>query len=244
MLAVILAGGYATRLYPLTKNTPKPLLLVHGRPIIDHIIDKLYEMDSINKILISINRKFEKHFQRWLESNKRSKLIMNIEETTYDKKKLGAIRALAEIQKRFPREDFLIIAGDNMFTSSLGNVLQLYKLKKAPIIVLYELKEEHIARNYSSVELNSDGRIITFVEKSPIVTTNLVGTCIYAIPQTSMQSIHDYLEEGHNHDSPGHFIEWLCKKESVYGYVLEGGWWDIGTEEVYDNVRKIYESNE
>jgi glucose-1-phosphate thymidylyltransferase len=243
VLAVVLAGGYATRLYPVTMYTPKPLLKVKQKHIIDYIMPKLYYIQSIDRIVISINKKFEEKFTRWLETSKMTKeLTLNIEDSTSDRDKLGAIRALAIIQKRFRSDAFLIVAGDNLFDDDLRDFLNLFHSKKAPTIALYELKDKHMRGNYSSVELDHEGRITRFVEKSQNQHSSLIGTCIYAIPRKSMNKIDQYLEEGNNPDSPGYFIEWLCKKEPVYGYKLPGQWWDIGTPDSYDSVRRHFES--
>jgi glucose-1-phosphate thymidylyltransferase len=244
MITIVLAGGYATRLYPLTKSFPKALLPVEGKPMIDHILDKLYEIDRIDKIVVSTNKKFEGQFVNWLRKiDKRKELILTVEQSTNEKEKLGAIKALSEIQKQFKNEEFLVIAGDNLFDSKLNDFIEFYELKKAAVIAGYERRNEIVTKNYSCIEIDAEGRITGLVEKPVNQVTNLIGTCIYAIPQTAMNRIHNYLNEGNSPDSPGYFIAWLCGKEPVYCYILTGRWWDIGTPESYDNVRRFYRSN-
>src|SRR3954471_18907718 len=95
MKLIILAAGYATRLYPLTLNQPKPLLPVAGKPMMEHVLDNLMPIDEIDEIFIATNAKFAEHFQKWADKYKTGDRVRPInivnDASTDDSNKLGAI---------------------------------------------------------------------------------------------------------------------------------------------------------
>jgi len=238
MIVVILAGGYGTRLFPLTRNVAKPLLRIRGRPIIDYIFDRLDRLTGIDKVMISTNKKFERQFDEWLGRRPRAKVAIRAEGSHREAEKLGAIRALSELIDVIDSEDYMVIAGDNFFTSDLGDLVAYYHEKKSTMIATYDVKDVDVVRNCSMAEVGPDGKLIRFVEKPKRPESTLIGTCIYLFPRNSIRRIHEYLREGNNPDSPGNFIGWLCEREPVYGYALQGRWWDVGTPRSYDEARR------
>ena len=259
MDAIVLAGGYATRLYPLTRNFPKPLLPINEVPLLNYIIQKLNELPAIDRIIISTNSKFKEHFSKWLSGQKQFKqIILHVEGSKSENEKLGAVAALGEIYEAYgDAEDFMIVAGDNLFKDSLdGFVTFFYKMKKHTKDVAYGLdthknivavalakqQSHHTKNSLASVILDSQSsRIIKFLEKSSSYEqSGLVGTAIYALSNNCLKEIKgSYLSQrGNNPDSPGYFIEWLSNRDDVviYGYVLRQEWWDIGTMESYVNA--------
>jgi glucose-1-phosphate thymidylyltransferase len=240
--AIVLAGGYATRLYPLTKYVPKPLLPVDGIPIIDYIIDKIENLGSIERIIVSANNKFGKQFCSWLQKHSTNQNIeLEIEKSEGDWNKPGAIGALASIWKKHPSDDYLVVAGDNLFTDTLSEFLSFYLARRATSVALYPNDSQQSAGNFGSVEINSEGRIVKFVEKPVSASTrgSLIATSIYLIPAGDMKRMDTYIGEGNNTDSPGYFIQWLSSKHNVYGYQLKGRWWDIGTIDSYNSVKDL-----
>ncbi len=238
MIALVLAGGFATRLYPLTKNFPKPLLDVGGKPIIEHIIEKLDEIKSIEKIIISTNKRFESSFFDWLKNTTvtTKEILVEVENTFEEKEKLGAIKSIAQIHQRYP-EDFLIVGGDNFFEDKLVGLVSVFESKKAPIVGIYKNAGHFDSSQFGTVKMDKQGMVSDFVEKSVEPASNLVATCIYAMPKNSLTKINSYLNHN-NPDSPGHFIKWLSENETVYGSILQGFWSDIGTIEAYNTIKK------
>jgi len=235
-----LAGGYATRLLPLTRNVAKPLLHIRGRPIIDYIFDKLDGLVGIDKVIISTNKKFERHFWEWLARRPREKVAIRVEGSHEEGEKLGAIRALGELIDDIDSEDYMVIAGDNFFTSDLGDLVAYYRDRNSTVIATYDVKDMDVVKSCSMAEVGPDGKIIRFVEKPKNPESTLIGTCIYLFPRNSIRRIHEYLREGNNPDSPGNFIRWLCEKEPVYGFTLQGQWWDVGTPRSYDEAKRAW----
>jgi len=239
--AIILAGGYAKRMWPLTKDFPKTLLLIRGRPAIDYILDRLLETD-VNAIIISTNLKFKPRFKAW-RKNKRVGLIEIVAETSRcEEEKLGAVGALAELAARLEPDDYLIIAGDNLFTAGIRGMIDFYKEKKAPVVAVIKARSADEVLRGSSILLEKDMRIARFKEKPMKIETMLIGACIYILPHKTLLKASEYLQEGGDRDEPGRFIEWLCVRETVYGYMLPGRLWDIGTIEGYEELKREFQT--
>ena len=239
MIGIVLAGGYAKRLWPLTQKIAKPLLPVAGLPILNYVVNKLIQLDDVDEIVISINKRFESQFKNWLKKYRFKNVWLRVEDSLREEEKPGAIKAISETLKDVDSKEYLIIAGDNFFTSDLKDFIRYYRKKKSSTIALYDVKNVKLAKEYAVVKLNRKGRIISFIEKPKKPESTLIGTCIYLLPDKSLKKIYKYLDEGLSPDSPGHFIGWLTSKEKVYGYRLEGYWVDIGNLASYAEANRF-----
>ena len=245
MKAIILAGGYAKRLWPLTKNKPKQLLSVGGRPMIEYIMEKLEAQKEIDKIIISTNEKFEQNFKQWLSEYKSTKDIsLVIEPTLLEENKLGSVGALGYlIKKENFNEELMIIGGDNLFEFDLRDLIDYYREKKGNVVALYDLKSIQKARSYGVAKVDEEMRIIGFVEKPENPPSTLVSTACYVLSQEGVKGILNYLDAGENPDAIGFFIKWLIKRERVFGFVFSGRWFDIGSLESLKEADLIYSKN-
>jgi|TARA_B100001971_G_C18211408_1_gene550936 glucose-1-phosphate thymidylyltransferase len=242
MDVVILAAGYATRLYPLTDNTPKPLLKVAGKPIVEHIISKLEELDDINNIYLVTNDKFEQNFIEW-SCNFNSKKPIEIinDNTKSNDDRLGALGDINHaINAKKIDDDFMVIAGDNLFEFSLQKIINLFEGKKSNIIALCDVKDLKLAKHYGVVEIEND-IVAGFEEKPSNPKSTLISTGIYLFPKKTILLIKQYIDEGNNPDKTGSFIEWLHKREIVYVYITDKAWYDIGNFEQLEVANKHYE---
>ena len=238
MRAVVLAGGYAKRMWPITRDFPKPLLPISGRPAIDYIIDKLLEI-SIDKIFVSTNLKFEKLFRTWLGSKSHDRIEIIVERSRSEGEKLGAIRALAELAHQLPPDDYVIAAGDNLFTDSLQAMVSFYGRVGKSVVAIFDAEDSDQARRGSIVSLDDEMRIVGFEEKPLHPTGQVIGACIYILPFSTLQRTDEYLRQGGRGDEPGNFIAWLCTKEVVYGFRLKHVW-DIGSIEEYERTQRAF----
>ncbi|MBA7491823.1 Glucose-1-phosphate thymidylyltransferase [subsurface metagenome] len=245
MKAIILAGGYAKRLWPLTKNKPKQLLSVGGKPMIGYIIEKLEAQEEIDKIIISTNEKFGKNFKEWLLEYKSIKDIsLVIEPTLLEENKLGSVGALGYlIKKKNIDEELMIIGGDNLFEFDLRDLIYYYREKKGNVVALYDLKSIQKARSYGVAKVDEKMSIIDFVEKPENPPSTLVSTACYMLSPEGVRSILTYLDKGENPDAIGFFIKWLIKREKVFGFVFSGRWFDIGSLESLKEADLIYSKN-
>jgi glucose-1-phosphate thymidylyltransferase len=241
MIAIILAGGYARRLWPLTFDKPKALLPIAGKPIIHYVVEKLISLDPpMRRIVLSTNLKFHYQFQKWLRNSGFHGIELIPEESSKEEEKLGAVKALADIIEKIGEEDVFVLAGDNLFTDKADGFLRFFYEKRVPTVALYWARSVAEVKGGSTVALGENGKILEFVEKPKHPKTKLVGACVYAFPAGIGKRLQKYLELGLATDEPGRFIEWLQKQEPVYGYMLKDRLWDIGTIRSYNAANKFF----
>ena len=244
MKAVILAGGYARRMWPLTKNRPKHLLPIAGRPMLDYVMDSLESIPDLEEIFLSTNMRFQGQFKKYLDGvNTKKKLRLFIEDTRSEEEKLGSVGALGYLIRESGLDDnLLVIGGDNIFGFEMTDFIEYFYSKKANTIALYDLGNREKARLYGVVHIDDDNRIIDFHEKPADPQSTLVSTACYAFTRKGVRSILRYLEEGNDPDKMGHFIEWLYRHDDVYGFVFTRVWFDIGSLESYEAADRYFSS--
>ena len=218
-------------------DTPKPLLKVGPRSMIDYVIDKILEV-GVDEVLVSTNLKFKQDFENWMRSRTDVKARIIVEPALREEEKPGAAVALAMMSNMI-QDDCLVVAGDNLFTSSMKPLLDLFRVRSNAVIGLYDVANRQLAKQYSTVTLDSNHRIVEFVEKPTNPRSTLVGTCIYFLPRKTVPRLGEFIHFKGNHDSPGRFIQWLYKQEPVYGLNIGGEWWDIGTIDQYERVNVL-----
>lgn len=243
MKAIILAAGFGTRLYPLTRNIPKALLKLGDKTLLDHLVRKLDRFPVLDEIVIVSSKRFYQNFMKWKEESSYQKPIRIIHNGVNNpEERLGAVRDL-ELSLRSSRgtpESFLVICGDNYFDFPIGYfLLPCLGHSRLTFIGLYDVGEKALASQYGVVEMDSAGKITRFEEKpvDPISTNVSVG--VYHVSPEARLRLHEYLDiEKRNPDRIGDFFAWLTGKESVYGVVFEGSWFDIGSKESYEKAAK------
>jgi len=232
MKVIVLAGGYATRLWPITKNRTKPLLPLGRKRIIDMVYEKV---SRFGDIIISTNRRFEEDFRKW-SSGKPVEVV--VEDTMKEEEKLGAVGALAYVTRDL-KDDVLVVAGDNVFDFELDAVVELFNKTREPVVGLYDVGDLELAKRYGVAEVRDD-LIVGFVEKPERPSSSLIGVAIYAFPEETLEEIQKYLEENAKSDNLGDFISYLCRRRRVHAVILEGNWHDVGTPDSYIEALKIY----
>lgn len=233
MKALILAAGYATRLYPSTRDRPKPLLSIAGRSILEYIMEKLERVKEIDATYLVTNQKFILDFKNWQDNYQTEKEIKILNDgSTCNDDKLGAIGDIGFVLKKEKIDDnLLIIAGDNLFQFDLSGFIQFFQKKKAPCIALYDIRDREKARKYGVIAMDENQRIVKFEEKPSHPSSTLIATCLYLFPREDLNLILTYLKEERKSDAPGFYIQWLAKREEVYGFVFKEKWYDIGSRE-------------
>ena len=230
MKALILAAGYATRLFPLTKEFPKPLLEVKGKPIIDYIVNKLNPIAAIDEIYVVTNSKFIGFFNSWVKIVKSPKKIILLDDQTKNNQdRLGAIGDINfAIAKKKIKDDLLVVGGDNLFSGYLKGFLNSARRNIQSVnIGLYRLKQKKDASRYGVAKLDKYKKVISFKEKPRYPQSCLVAMCLYFIPKDCLRLIKEYMQ-GNKIDATGGYIAWLKDRADVYGYTFSGSWFDIG----------------
>jgi glucose-1-phosphate thymidylyltransferase len=245
MKVLILAAGYATRLYPLTLTQPTPLLPVAGKPMVDYVLDNLAPIEGIDHVYIVTNAKFVRQFESWADRHRAAKkgvqfTIVN-DGSTDDSNKLGALGDLNLVLERTHLDDDLIVvAGDNLFSESLAGFGAACRSKGAPVLGIYDVGSLDEAKKYGCVEVDAAGRLLSFVEKPPNPASTLIGIALYYYPKSVLPLIRQYIAEGNNPDQPGRFVQWLYPRLPVYTWAVPGIWYDIGSKETLEEANRIF----
>jgi glucose-1-phosphate thymidylyltransferase len=241
MKAILLGGGFGTRLRPLTDNKAKPLIDVAGQPILDHIVDKVLAIDAIDEVIVVCNERFHRGFEQWAEQWPHDVPLRILNDgTTTNEDRLGAIGDVRFAVQHFDEpHDILVVGGDNIFTFDLTQLYETFA-DKGNTLALYDVGTEDLASLYGTVELDEDGRVTHMVEKPSEPTTTLVSICIYMYSRQIGEWLEQYKADGNNMDNTGYFASWLCQQAPVYGRVLAGTWFDIGDFDSLEEARQFF----
>ncbi|HEX8313181.1 MAG TPA: nucleotidyltransferase family protein [Chthoniobacteraceae bacterium] len=247
MNVLILAAGYATRLYPLTENQPKPLLQVAGKPMMEWVIDNLAPISAIEKVYVVTNNKFATHFQSWADTYQKSqpKLAFEIinDNSTSDADKLGAIGDINLVIQRAGLEQsgLIVVAGDNLFSQSLEAFGTFCAEKEEAVLGVYDVGTTSEAKKYGVIAVNESGEITSFEEKPADPKTTLIGIALYYYPKHVVSMFRTYLAEGNNPDQPGRFVQWLHTRTPVRTWEVPGTWFDVGSKETLEEANRIFQ---
>lgn len=245
MKVIILAAGYATRLYPLTLTQPKPLLDVAGKPMIEHVLDNIAPIPGIDRIYVVTNAKFADHFQKWSDHYRSTKAKLDFtivnDGSTDDTNKLGAIGDLnLVINREKVDDDIIVVAGDNLFSVSLEEFGRACRTRNAPVLAVYDVGNLEEIKKYNAITLDQDGRITFFEEKPKQPQSTLTGIALYYYPKSALPLIKQYVAEGNNPDQPGRLVQWLYPRTPFYTWRVPGLWYDIGSKETLEEANRIF----
>lgn len=244
MKALLLGAGYATRLYPLTKDRPKPLLPVGRKPMVEWILDRLIPVPGLDRVLVVTNARFTPHFEEWARAWRGEVPVSVLNDgTTTNENRLGAVGDMQfSIRQGKIDDDLLVVAGDNLFEFDVREAVKLGKEKGGPVVCLKDLKDAGpLISQYSVVTLDGNRRITDFEEKPARPKSSLISICLYYFPRRTLPLIDRYLAEGNNKDQPGWYIQWLVRQVPTFGYVLDGMWFDIGDLDSYNKANALFE---
>jgi len=241
MHILILAAGYATRLYPLTENQPKPLLNVGGKSIIDYILKKIKEI-NINEVYVVTNRRFYPDFVHWSKKVKTPLKIKIINDgTKSNEDRLGAIGDINfVIQDQKINDNLLVIAGDNLFGFSLAKFVDFFNQKRCSIVAFHDLKNPEKVRGKYGVGILKETEVIDFEEKPLFPKSALASTACYLFRKDDLVHIESLIKNKRA-DAPGNLIKYLTEISEVHGFVFDEHWFDIGTFESLEEAKKVYE---
>jgi glucose-1-phosphate thymidylyltransferase len=245
MKILILAAGYATRLYPLTLTKPKPLLDVAGRPMIEHVLDNIAPIPGIDRVYVVTNDKFAAPFQQWADGYRATKSKLNFtiinDGSTDDTNKLGAIGDLNLVLEREQvDDDLIVVAGDNLFSESIEAFGKFCREKNAPVLGVYDVGDLEAIKKYNAITIAGDGRITFFEEKPQVPQSTLTGIALYFYPRATLPLIRQYVAEGNNPDQPGRLVQWLYPRTPFYTWRVPGLWFDIGSKETLAEANEIF----
>lgn len=240
MKCLILAAGYATRLYPLTENFPKPLLKVGEKTILDWLVDDIAAAGLVDEYVVISNHKFAHHFEEWATTRKEQISVVD-DGTETNETRLGAVRDIQfAIDALKLDDDMLVIAGDNVLDFSLTHFIRYADSKQSSAIMRYFEPVEAKLRKCGIVEIDSDDKIISMEEKPAEPKSHWCCPPFYYYTKADAQRIPQAIESGCGVDAPGSFIAWLATQTTVYAMEMPGSRYDIGNLESYNEVSSIY----
>ncbi len=240
MKCLILAAGYATRLYPLTENFPKPLLDVAGKTILDWLVDDIDTLGAVDEYVVISNHKFAQHFERWAEG-KTQKITVVDDGTSTNETRLGAVCDIKfAIDKLSLDDEALIIAGDNVLDFSLTRFVEYAKARGASAIMRYYEPEESRLVKCGVLTLCDGDRVLKMTEKPKVPESHWCCPPFYFYTREDMRRIGDAIACGCGTDAPGSLAAWFASSGTVYAMEMPGSRYDIGNLESYENVKTTY----
>ncbi len=240
MKCLVLAAGYAMRLYPLTQNYPKPLLLVKDKTILDWLVDDIDSLNEVSEFVIISNHKYYNHFLEWAKTKTVNISIIDDGTATNDTR-LGAVKDIQfAIKQKNINDDVLIIAGDNVLDFSLEEFINYSKTKNTSCVMRYYEPSSEKLKKCGVLTVNKDDLITDMTEKPLIPATNWCCPPFYYITKDDLTLIDICIVKGCGVDAPGSFIAWLCKQTHIHAMEMPGKRYDIGNLESYEKVQKEY----
>ena len=241
MKCLIIAAGYATRLYPLTENFPKPLLKVGDKPILDWLMEDLDQTGLINEYIVVTNHKFAPIFEEW--ARQRTDVTVVDDGTSSNETRLGAVRDIElGIRSRGVQEDLLVMAGDNLLSFSLEGFLDYFREKGTTCIMRFYQPDLNKLHKSGVAEVDDQGRILSMEEKPSQPKSHWCCPPFYIYRKEDLPLVSAGIAAGCGTDAPGSFIAWLCTQTVVHAWEMPGCRYDIGNLESYQEVQKVFEN--
>lgn len=240
MKAIVLAAGFATRMYPLTRSVAKPLLHVAGEPIVTHILRRVEAVAEVSGVIVVTNHRFHDAFVRWARDTRLRVPVELVDDgAEEDAGRLGAVRDMLLAMERAGDDDTLVVAGDTLVDVDLSAPAREFAAHRRPLLLVREV-DARGACPYNDVELDADGRVTLFREKPRASSASHAAICLYFFPPSVHALVRRYLDGGGNPDSPGYFIEWLVQQTPVDALRFSGRWFDIGSIEGLETARRAW----
>lgn len=240
MKTILLAAGYATRLYPLTENFPKPLLEVGGKPILDWLLEDIDTSGLVDEYVVISNHKFAEHFRAWAEKHPLPITVLD-DGTDSNETRLGAVRDIQfAVESLNIQSDVLVLAGDNVLDFSLVPFIRYGRENGCSCVMCYEENELIRQQRTAIITVDAESTITSYEEKPKEPKSNLAVPPFYYYRAGDVRRIPEALEAGCGYDAPGSFAAWLSRQTPMKAYRMPGNRYDIGNMESYEKIRASY----
>ncbi|MCH3919915.1 MAG: nucleotidyltransferase family protein [Sphaerochaeta sp.] len=244
MICVLLAAGYATRMYPLTENFPKPLLEIKEKTILDWIVDDLAISGKIDRYVVISNHKFLSYFEKWVSLKKSQGFNMDLldDGSTSNDNRLGAVKDIEfAIDELDLEDDILVLAGDNVMDFSFNSFVTYFEKKKTTCIMRYRVPGLKGPCKFGVATIDENDKVLNMVEKPQIPESEWAVPPFYIYKKSDLGLFKKGIDGGCKTDAPGSFIEWLCKQTEVHAFEMPGQRFDVGSIEGYEKIRVEYQ---
>ena len=240
MKCLILAAGYATRLYPLTENFPKPLLKVGDKTILDWLLADIDRSGKVDGYIVVSNHKFAPHFAAWAVKHPLPITVLD-DGTETNETRLGAVRDIAfALKETGLTDDILIIAGDNLLDFSLTTFLTYADEKRTSVSMRYWEADEKRLRRSGVSEIDEHDRLIGLEEKPENPRSHWCTPPFYLYHASDIARVEEAIGDGCGVDAPGSLLSWMAKHTVIHSMEMPGKRYDIGTMESYEAVKRVY----
>lgn len=236
MKCIILAAGYATRLYPLTENYPKPLLKVSEKTILDWLVDDITPL--IDEFIVVSNHRFAEQFRNWAD-NKKQKILVLDDGTISNETRLGAVKDI-QLAAQNMEDDCVVMAGDNVLDFSLRHFVRFAMEKGTSCVMCHEEDRLAALQKTAVITIDEENRITSYEEKPKEPKGHLAVPPFYVYRSEDLHRIQEALDAGCGYDAPGSFAAWLSEKTPMHAYVMPGRRYDIGDLKSYQHVQEVY----
>lgn len=240
MKCMILAAGYATRLYPLTENFPKPLLKVGKKTILDRLVDDIASSGEVDGFVVISNHKFTHFFTEWAAG--RSNITVVDDGTESNETRLGAVIDLKfAIDRLGIDDDMLVIAGDNVLDFSMTEFIRYAKEKNSSCIMRYTEPDFNRLLKCGVVTVDPDDRITSMTEKSPMPASDQCCPPFYYYTREDVKKIGECIAGGCGTDAPGSLAAGMSRISAVYAMTMPGRRFDVGNLADYTRICEEYD---
>lgn len=242
MICIVLAAGYATRLYPLTENFPKPLLKVGGKTILDRLLEDIDSLPQVTGHIVVSNHKFAEHFNSWLDTRTFSNPVTVLDDgSTDNSNRLGAVRDIKfAVDTLSVKDDVLVVAGDNILDFSFGEFIKYAEDKNASCVMCHEENNPEEQRKTAIITKDENDVITSCEEKPQVPKGNLAVPPFYFYKSCDVSRIEEAVAKGCSVDAPGSFAAWLSTVTKVYAWTMTGKRYDIGDMESYNKITEVF----
>ena len=240
MKCLILAAGYATRLYPLTENFPKPLLKIQGRSILDWLLDDLGAATDIDQFIVVSNHKFADIFRDWAMTKALPITVVD-DGTSTNETRLGAVKdILFAVNLLSIDDDLLVIAGDNVLDFSLGSFVDFAREKGTSCTMRSFEPDSSKLHKFGISEIDENDRLLSFEEKPAAPRSHWATPPFYFYTAADVAKIGDAVNDGCGTDAPGSLVAWMCKHSTMHSMKMPGDRYDIGNLKSYEEVQRTF----
>ena len=246
MKNIVIAAGYATRLYPLTENFPKPLLKIGERSILDRILDDVDGIEDIDEHIIVTNHKFAEIFNNWVSERKQkpgTKPIRIIDDgTTDNENRLGAVKDLLLAIDEFGiNDDIMVLAADNVLDFSFQGFVDFFKQKNTSVIMCHHEPELYKLQRTGVIAVDDDMKVLEMQEKPEHPVSNWAVPPFYIYKKNDLPLIRDCLNHGCGFDAPGNLAHYLVNATTIHAWIMPGSRYDIGSLDSYKEAQILFQ---
>lgn len=242
MINIIIAAGYATRLYPLTENFPKPLLKIGSRNILERMLDDIDPIPEIESHIIVTNHKFVNKFKEWVNTTDYAKPITIIDDgTSSNDTRLGAVRdLLLAIEQCGVDDDIMVLAADNILDFSLSGFVDFFKGKGTSVIMCHHEPELKKLQRTGVIAVDNDMKVLKMQEKPDVPISNWAVPPFYIYCKEDMPLIRESLDNGCGYDAPGNLAHYLAEVSTLHAWRMPAGRFDIGSLDSYHEAQQKF----